>query len=181
MYILCGLQRECISCNLPELRWTEGTCANTERRVQRLRAAVPPPGEARPDWWIICQLAKRLGFKGFDFESAQEVFDELCSLSPIYAGLDWDRIDKGEYQWPVPEKDHPGTPRLHEEEFKNGRGLFKIIGYRDPAEVIDDEFPIWLTTGRRPNTSTSISTPPDTPPDCRSRRATRPPSTSTTN
>ena len=128
---------------------TDGVQTNTERRVQRLRAAVPPPGVAKPDWWIISQIAQRMGTPNFEFESAKDVFNELCSLSPIYAGLDWDRIDKGEYQWPVPDKDHPGTPRLHEEEFKNGRGLFKIIGYRDPAEVIDDEYPIWLTTGRR--------------------------------
>jgi len=128
---------------------TDGVCTNTERRVQRLRQAVPPPGEARPDWWIICQLAQRLGFEGFDYQSAEEIFNELCNLSPIYAGLDWDRIDQSQYQWPVPDKDHPGTPILHEEEFKNGRGLFKIIRYRDPAETISDDFPVWLTTGRR--------------------------------
>jgi predicted molibdopterin-dependent oxidoreductase YjgC len=128
---------------------TDGTCTNTERRVQRLRAAVPPPGEAKPDWWILCQLARRLGFEGFEFESAQEVFDELCSLSPIYAGLDWDRIDAGEYQWPVPEVGHPGTPILHQGEFPIGRGLFKLIEYRDPAESVSDDFPVWLTTGRR--------------------------------
>ena len=123
--------------------------SGVERRVQRLRQAVPPPGEARPDWWIICQLAQRLGFEGFDYQSAEEIFNELCDLSPIYAGLDWDRIDQSQYQWPVPDKDHPGTPILHEEEFKNGRGLFKIIRYRDPAETISDDFPVWLTTGRR--------------------------------
>ena len=128
---------------------TDGVQTNTERRVQRLRAAVPPPGEAKPDWWIIAQIARRMGVPGFEFESAKEVFNELCSLSPIYAGLDWDRIENSEYQWPVPAPDHPGTPRLHEKEFKNGRGLFKTIGYRDPAEVIDDDFPVWLTTGRR--------------------------------
>lgn len=136
---------------LPATSWaeTDGVCTNTERRVQRLRAAVPPPGEAKPDWWIISQIAKRMGTPGFEFESAKDVFNELCSLSPIYNGLDWDRIDKSEYQWPVPDKNHPGTPRLHEQEFKNGRGIFKVIGYRDPAEVIDAEYPIWLTTGRR--------------------------------
>ena len=128
---------------------TDGSCANTERRVQRLRQAVPPPGEAKPDWWIISQLAQRLGFSGFDYTSAKDVFNELCGLSPIYAGLDWDRIDKGEYHWPVPEKGHPGTPILHEGAFRNGRGLFKIIRYRDPAETISTEFPVWLTTGRR--------------------------------
>jgi len=128
---------------------TDGVQTNTERRVQRLRAAVPAVGESKPDWWIISQIAKRMGTPGFDFGSAKDVFNELCSLSPIYAGLDWDRIENSEYQWPVPHKDHPGTPRLHEKEFKNGRGLFKIIGYRDPAEVIDSDFPVWLTTGRR--------------------------------
>ena len=128
---------------------TDGVQTNTERRVQRLRAAVKPPGEAKPDWWIISGIAKHMGTPGFEFESAKDVFNELCSLSPIYGGLDWDRIEKGEYQWPVPTEDHPGTPRLHEHEFKNGRGLFKMIGYRDPAEVIDKEFPVWLTTGRR--------------------------------
>ena len=137
---------------LPATAWgeTDGVQTNTERRVQRLRQAVPPAGEAKPDWWIVSEIAKRMGTPGFEFESAKDVFNELCGLSPIYAGLDWDRIADGEYQWPVPEKDHPGTPRLHEKEFKGGmKGLFKIINYRDPAEVISDDFPLWLTTGRR--------------------------------
>lgn len=135
----------------PATSWaeTDGVCINTERRVQRLRQAAPPPGNAKPDWWIVSQIANRLGAPGFEYESAEEVFNELCSVSPIYAGLDWDRIEHGEYQWPVPHKDHPGTPILHQDEFKNGRGILKIIGYRDPAEVIDDDFPVWLTTGRR--------------------------------
>ncbi len=136
---------------LPATAWaeTDGVCANTERRVQRVRAAVPPSGQAKPDWWILCQIAKRLGFQGFEFASPKEIFNELCSVSPIYAGLDWDRIDKGEYQWPVPHKNHPGTPRLHEGEFINGRGIFTCVNYRDPAETINEEFPVWLTTGRR--------------------------------
>ena len=136
---------------LPATAWaeTDGVQTNTERRVQRMRAAVSPQGQAKPDWWAICQIAKRLGFNGFDFESPKDIFNELCSVSPIYAGLDWDRIDAGEYQWPVPHGDHPGTPRLHEDEFINGRGIFSIVNYRDPAETISDEFPVWLTTGRR--------------------------------
>ncbi len=128
---------------------TDGVCTNTERRVQRLRAAVQPPGEAKPDWWIIQSLAQRIGFKGFNFPSAKEVFNELCELSPVYNGLDWDRIENSEYIWPVPHKDHPGTPILHIDEFINGRGLFKLTQYRDPAEVLSEEFPIWMTTGRR--------------------------------
>jgi predicted molibdopterin-dependent oxidoreductase YjgC len=136
---------------LPATAWgeTDGVCTNTERRVQRLRAAVPPAGLAKPDWWIVSEIAQRMGFEGFEFGSAEGVFNELCELSPIYHGLDWDRIEGSEYQWPVPTADHPGTPRLHEEDFPNGRGLFKLIRYRDPAETISDEFPVWLTTGRR--------------------------------
>ena len=138
---------------LPATAWgeTDGVCTNTERRVQRLRKAVEPPGEARPDWWIIGQLGQRLGWYGFDFTSPKEVFNELCAYSTIYHGLDWDRIEHGEYQWPVPTEGHPGTPRLHEDRFPNetGKGLFKLIRYRDPAETISDEYPVWLTTGRR--------------------------------
>ena len=120
----------------PATSWgeTDGVCTNTERRVQRLRAAVPAVGEAKPDWWIVSEIAKRMGVPGFEYDSAKEVFNELCSISPIYNGLDWDRIDKSEYQWPVPDKDHPGTPMLHEGEFKNGRGVFKVLGYRDLAD-----------------------------------------------
>lgn len=136
---------------LPATAWgeTDGVCTNTERRVQRMRAAVPPLGNAKPDWWIISQIAKRLGFNGFDYNAPKAIFNELCDLSPIYAGLNWDRIDNGEYQWPVPHKDHPGTPRLHEDSFINGKGIFSTVHYRDPAETISDEFPVWLTTGRR--------------------------------
>lgn len=136
---------------LPATAWaeTDGVCANTERRVQRLRAAVPAPGEARPDWWIISQLARRLGFPGFEYNHPSQVFNELCGLSPIYAGLEWDRVDKGEIQWPCPDKDHPGTPILHQGEFPNGRGIFSCVGYRDPFETVSPEYPVWLTTGRR--------------------------------
>ena len=136
---------------LPATAWaeTDGVCTNTERRVQRLRAAVPAQGEAMPAWWIITQIAKRLGFEGFDYESAEDVFNELCQVSPLYNGLDWDRIDNSEYHWPVPDKDHPGTPRLHEDGFVNGRGIFSCTTYRDPAETTNDEYPLWLTTGRR--------------------------------
>ncbi|MCG8466972.1 MAG: hypothetical protein MJB57_02000 [Gemmatimonadetes bacterium] len=90
-----------------------------------------------------------MGLEGFAFDSAKQVFNELCGLSQIYAGLDWDRIEDGAYQWPVPEKGHPGTPVLHQEEFENGRGIFQLIRYRDPAETISAEYPVWLTTGRR--------------------------------
>ena len=128
---------------------TDGTCTNTDRRIQRLRAAVPPVGQAKPDWWIVSQIAQRMGVAGFDYESAADVFNELCALSPTYHGVDWDRVGEGNYHWPIPFDGHPGTPRLHEEGFINGRGIFKLVTYRDPSEVIDDDYPVWLTTGRR--------------------------------
>ena len=136
---------------LPASAWaeTDGVFTNTERRPQRVRAAVSAQGQARPDWWILAEISKRLGSDRFEYNSAAEVFNEFCSLSPLYAGLDWDRIDGGGYQWPVPAADHPGTPMLHVDEFPRGKGLFKTPSYRDPAEVVSEEFPVWLTTGRR--------------------------------
>lgn len=136
---------------LPSTSWgeTDGTYVNTERRIQRVRAAVTPPGEAKPDWWILSALANRLSIPGFEYDSPKEVFNEICNAAPIYAGVDWDMVATGQYQWPIPYKGHPGTPRLHEDGFTNDRGLFRVIGYRDPAEVVDEAYPVWLTTGRR--------------------------------
>lgn len=136
---------------LPATAWgeTDGTLTNTERRIQRVRAAVPPPGEAKPDWEILCMLANAMSIPGFEYDSPKEVFNELCSVAPIYAGVDWDMVDSGQYQWPIPYKGHPGTPRLHEDGFISGKAIFKVIGFRDPAETVDEEYPVWLTTGRR--------------------------------
>ena len=136
---------------LPATSWaeTDGNFANTERRIQRVRKAVEPPGEARPDWWIISQLAQHMGMSGFDYDSPAPIFNELCELSPIYHGIDWDLAEGGQYQWPIPYRGHPGTPRLHEDGFINGRGKFSYTDYRDPAETIDEDYPLWLTTGRR--------------------------------
>ena len=136
---------------LPATSWaeTDGHFTNTERRIQRVRKAVEPPGEARPDWWIISHLGARMGLAGFDYDSPVPIFNELCELAPIYHGIDWELADSGEYQWPIPYRGHPGTPRLHEDEFINGRGKFSFTDYRDPAETIDGEYPLWLTTGRR--------------------------------
>ncbi len=128
----------------------DGFFTNSDRRVQRLRQAVPPPGDAKPDWWIIAEVARRVGTTvNFAYESASEVFDELCALSPIYHGLSYERIDAGQLHWPVPTKDHPGTPFLHEGEFPRGRGMLQCVEYVPPAEVPDDEYPWFLTTGRR--------------------------------
>lgn len=136
----------------PAAAFTEvdGFFTNSDRRVQRLRRAATPPGEARPDWWIIAEVAKRVGTPvNFDYPDAEAVFDELCELSPIYHGLSYERIDKGDLHWPVPTKDHPGTPFLHEGEFPRGRGKLQCVDFKPPAEIPDDEYPWFLTTGRR--------------------------------
>ena len=125
----------------------DGTFTNTERRVQRVRKAVEPPPGCRPDWEIICELSRRLGHE-MDFASPQEVFEEIRSLVPSYAGITYERIEKTGLQWPCPSTDHPGTRFLHAGAFTRGRGLLNGIEYQAPAELTSDEYPILLTTGR---------------------------------
>jgi formate dehydrogenase major subunit len=127
----------------------EGTFTNSERRVQRVRAAVTPPGQARDPWWIVGELGRRLGFD-LGFTSPKGIFEEISSLGTIYRGITWERIDREGLQWPVPSQDHPGTPLLHKDgKFIRGKGLFVPAQWRPPAEVPDSEFPLMLTTGRR--------------------------------
>ena len=128
-----------------------------EGRCVKINAAVDPPGQARKDWEILQDIAQRLG-KGhyFDFTGTEELFDEMCRASAggsaDYAGMTWDRIvDEQGIFWPCPEPGHPGTPRLFEGGkffHPDGKAKFFPIRYRDPAEVVDDEYPVWLTTGR---------------------------------
>jgi len=125
----------------------DGTFTNTERRVQRVRKAVEPPGQCRPDWEIICDLSRRLGHP-MDFDSPEEVFEEIRTLVPQYAGITYERIDEAGLQWPCPDEAHPGTRYLHEGRFTRGKGLLQGIPYEAPAELTDDEYPMLLTTGR---------------------------------
>jgi predicted molibdopterin-dependent oxidoreductase YjgC len=125
----------------------DGTFTNTERSVLRVRKAVDPPGEARPDWEIISEIGSRLGIP-MSYQHPSEVFDEMAALTPSYAGLDYSRLEKGPIAWPCPSKDHPGTPILHKERFTRGKGLFRAIEYRAPSELPDEEYPLQLTTGR---------------------------------
>ncbi|MFQ6059588.1 MAG: formate dehydrogenase subunit alpha [Anaerolineae bacterium] len=128
----------------------DGTFTNTERRVQRVRKAIEPPGEARPDWWIICELAKRLGAdpNQWSFNHPSEIMDEIARVTPIYGGISYDRIEDGGLQWPCPRPDHPGTPILHVGRFTRGLGKFHPIEHQPPDELPDDEYPLILTTGR---------------------------------
>jgi len=125
----------------------DGTFTNTERRVQRVRKAVEPPGQARADWQIICDVATAMGYP-MSYESPAEVWAELASLTPSLAGISYERIDKVGLQWPCPTPDHPGTPYLHEGRFTRGKGLMHVIKFRPPAEVPDQEYPFVLSTGR---------------------------------
>jgi formate dehydrogenase major subunit len=111
---------------------------------------VEPPGEAKPVWWIMQELAKRLGYD-LKCESAQQIWDaEISELSPSMAGIKYDLLEKGGLQWPKPSREHPGTVFLHQDgNFSRGKGQFAVIEHSEPAEVPDREYPFWLTTGRR--------------------------------
>jgi len=126
----------------------DGTFTNTERRVQRVRQAVAPPGEARPDWQIFCTLAKKMGAPGFDFNNPREVMEELGPLTPIYGGINYSCLENDSRQWPCPSPEHPGTPILHTTGFSRGRGRFVVLSYTPSAETPDENFPLLLTTGR---------------------------------
>lgn len=124
-----------------------GTFTNSERRVQRVRKAVEPPGETKADWKILCEIATRMGY-AMDYENSEAVFNELAELTPSYHGINWERIENIGIHWPCPDADHPGTPILHTTQFVRGKGLFHAIDHQPPAEVPDDQYPYILTTGR---------------------------------
>ena len=106
----------------------DGTFTNSERRVQRVRKALDPPGDARPDWQIICDVSTAMGYP-MSYASASDVFDEMASLTPSYGGISYERIDGEGLQWPCPTENHPGTKYLHEGRFTRGKGLFKAISF----------------------------------------------------
>ncbi|MHC4123451.1 MAG: formate dehydrogenase subunit alpha [Planctomycetota bacterium] len=129
----------------------DGTFTNTERRVQRIYKAIKPVGNAKPDWWITCQIAKKLDAKGFDFSHPAEIMDEIASLTPSYKGISYDRLENGGLQWPcLAQEHHFGTPILHTERFatKNGKAKLVPLEYKPSAEIPDDEYPLILTTER---------------------------------
>jgi formate dehydrogenase alpha subunit len=126
----------------------DGTFTNTERRIQRVRKAITPRGNSLPDSEIIMDLANRMGYR-MDYSHPQEIIAEMASLSPIYAGVNYQRLEKSGLQWPVPDAEHPGTPFLHANgRFSCGLGNFTPTKYIPPAEVPDNEYPLLLTTGR---------------------------------
>jgi formate dehydrogenase alpha subunit len=139
----------------------EGTFTNTERRIQRVRAALPIKGAARRDLDIICELGQRLSgvaagdstdvvhpVSNWRYSGASAVWDEIAALTPSMAGVSYKRLDPHGLQWPCPTADHPGTPILHKEKFTRGLGKFTPLTFREPAETPDEAYPFLLNTGR---------------------------------
>jgi formate dehydrogenase major subunit/formate dehydrogenase alpha subunit len=125
----------------------DGTFANTERRVQRVRKAVAAPGQARQDWEIICDLASRMGYP-MAYENSEAIMAEIAAVTPSYAGISYPRIQQEGLHWPCPNPEHPGTPILHIGQFSSGKGVFHGLAYIPPAEAVDADYPLYLTTGR---------------------------------
>jgi len=126
----------------------DGTFTNTDRKIRMLRKAVNPPGEAWPDWKIVCELGKRFGATDFEFSSPAEIMKEMASVAPIYGGISHDRSESDVISWPCPSKDHAGTKILHTESFKIGKGIFAPVHHSPPKEQTSDEYPLIMTTGR---------------------------------
>lgn len=127
----------------------DGTFTNTERRVQRIRKAIEPIGNTKPDWQIICSLAEKMGYRQMKYSHPSEVMEEIARATPIYGGISYHRLEEQGLQWPCGDEKHPGTPILHNDKFTRGLGKFHAVEYLPPAETPDDEFPLILTTGRR--------------------------------
>jgi formate dehydrogenase major subunit/formate dehydrogenase alpha subunit len=133
-----------------------GSFTNTERRVQLIQPVLTAPGEAQPDWAITAEIADRFdGKMGTErhagywrYDAAAEIFDELTTVTPIYGGMSYERLQGKGLQWPCPDAEHPGTPILHVEKFSRGLGHFSAVQANDPAEPTDDEYPLILSTGR---------------------------------
>jgi formate dehydrogenase alpha subunit len=125
----------------------EGTFSNTERRVARVRQAIPVLAGTKQDWQIVAEISNRMGYT-MNYKNPQEIFEEIRTVTPSYAGLTYKRLDSGGIQWPCPTEDHPGTVFLHKDKFTRGLGAFFAIEHKDPAEMPDPEYPLYLTTGR---------------------------------
>jgi formate dehydrogenase major subunit len=128
----------------------DGTFMNAERRIQRVRKAFDPVGEAKPDWKILCAVAQAMG-KGehFAFPSPEDIWNEVRAVWPAGQGITYARLEHGGLQWPCPTEAHWGTQMLHGETFPLGqRAALRRVDYRPTPETVSDEFPFLLVTGR---------------------------------
>jgi formate dehydrogenase major subunit len=127
----------------------EGTFMNAERRIQRVRATVRPPGATKPDWQIMCEVAREMGGTGFAFTSAEEIWNEIRAVCEGARGMSYERLDRSGLQWPCPSDDHPGTSILHRDSFSHGgRATLQCIEYHATTETISESYPFRLITGR---------------------------------
>ncbi len=127
----------------------DGVFTNSDRRVQRVRKAVDPPGQARADWQILAEVMKRVGYEQPDYAHPGEIFAEMAALSPKFAGISHERIEReGGLQWPVTGPEEPSTEYLHKGGVLRGKGLFQPVDFNPPFEVADPEYPLVLSTGR---------------------------------
>ncbi|CAM3669109.1 formate dehydrogenase subunit alpha [Roseateles saccharophilus] len=128
----------------------EGSFMNAERRVQRVRRSLPPLGEARPDWQILCELAAAMGLgEHFNYADAESIWNEVRAVWPDGAGLSYARLGRGGLLWPCRDEADPGQAVLHTEGFANGpTATLRVVDYRPSAERTDAEFPFLLSTGR---------------------------------
>lgn len=125
----------------------DGTFTNTERRVQRVRKAVNPPGEAKDDIWIIKEISRRLGYN-MNYAHPEEIWNEIGMAWPAVAGITYSRLERGGIQWPCPTTDHPGTPYLFKGGFPRGKAAFTVVKYKPSCEEPGRDYPFILTTGR---------------------------------
>lgn len=134
---------------LPGISYAEkdGTFTNTERRVQRIRKAVEPRGQAREDYEIFCEVMTRMGYP-CAYESAKEIMEEISAVTPSFGGINYERLEKESLQWPCRSLTDPGTPIMHVGSFARGKGLFKAIPYKQAQELPDEEYPYLMSTGR---------------------------------
>ena len=128
----------------------DGVFTNSDRRIQRVRKVVDPPGNARADWEILCDIARAVGYDMPHYKDTSEVFAEYASLTPKIAGISYERLEENTagLQWPCPDPNHPGTPTLHMDGPMIGRAPFQAVDYRPSAELADNEYPLVLSTGR---------------------------------
>ena len=126
----------------------DGTFTNTERRVQRVRKAIEPVINAREDWRILGEIARRAGYEGMRYGSAEEIFREMAALTPSYRGMSYPRLEPWGLHWPCPDAAHPGTPILHKAAFTRGKGKFSPAEFKPSKETPDAEYDLILTTGR---------------------------------
>lgn len=125
----------------------DGTYTNTDRRVQMIHKVIEPIGNSKPDWEIILEIMKRIGMD-INYENTSEIMDEINQATDIYGGITHDRIREVGIPWPCPDKEHPGTPILHVDEFTRGKGLFTVNDFEFLGDQRSEEFPFILTTGR---------------------------------